>query len=115
MNVNQAIPLGLILNELIINAYKHAFSDGEGGKIKIQLQKEGEQVFAQVSDNGIGIPEEVDHQAPKKLGYTIIHTLKEQLNADLTVESGSEGTTVKVLFKHQKPMGSASNIQRDII
>ncbi len=111
LNVNQAIPLGLMLNELITNAFKHAFREGEEGVITIQLQQKAAQVQVCVSDNGIGIPEKYNVEKPETLGYTIIQTLKRQLNADLDVTSTDEGTAVRVRFDKQKaPQGSASNL-----
>ena len=54
LDIDTAIPVGLILNELLTNSYKYAFAGQAGGKIKVDFKKEDEQYFLQVSDDGVG-------------------------------------------------------------
>src|SRR5699024_7332655 len=80
LTINQAIPCGLILNELITNAYKHAFEEREEGIISISLDSRDDKFYLMVEDNGSGIPDSVDMKNPKSLGITLIKTLSKQLD-----------------------------------
>ncbi|MBE9229419.1 PAS domain S-box protein [Phormidium sp. LEGE 05292] len=98
-NLETAIPCGLIINELITNAYKHAFTNGQCGDVKVQLfQSENQQLNLIVADNGIGIPATVDWQNPISLGLKLVKILAKQLKANLEFDFQS-GTVVKLTFK----------------
>ncbi|MGM0459972.1 MAG: sensor histidine kinase [Bacteroidota bacterium] len=92
MNINQAVPLSLLLNECIVNAYKHAFRGKNEGKIDIHLEKNGDLVEIQVEDNGHGLPDDFDFEKQQSLGVTLIRTLVSQLRGEARYESGEEGT-----------------------
>ncbi|MEO8183351.1 MAG: histidine kinase dimerization/phosphoacceptor domain -containing protein [Deltaproteobacteria bacterium] len=95
--VDRAIPCGLILNELIMNALKHAFPDGRSGCISVQLRhRDAGRVALVVRDDGIGVQEAVD---PKngELGMQLVATLAQQIRADLSVKRAA-GTTVELEF-----------------
>lgn len=98
LNVDQAVPLGLLLNELLTNAFKHAFPDEGKGCVDVQLtlDDEGMARFC-VADNGCGLPEGVGFDSPPTLGLQLIVTLAEQLNAQMQVDS-SQGTEVTLIF-----------------
>ncbi len=98
LEIRQAIPCGLILNELITNSFKHAFN-GTKGVLEIELYKEDDTVCMQVCDNGSGLPEGVDFEASASLGSTLVQTLVNQLNAELEIDSGPEGTTIGIRFE----------------
>lgn len=99
LNLETAIPCGLIINELVTNAYKHAFPDGECGEIKIQLfQSENEQLNLIVADNGIGIMETVNWENPTSLGLKLVQILAKQLKGNLDFDFQS-GTCVKLSFQ----------------
>lgn len=85
ININQAIPLGLLLNELITNSFKYAFTGGEKNAITIRLWIEEEIVHVSYADNGIGFPESVDFNTPKNLGLNLIHAQLKQLDATYKV------------------------------
>lgn len=87
LTVKQAVPCGLLLNELITNAYKHAFTDLEEGTIAIQLSQEGKTVTLVVSDDGVGLPNDFDINTSSTLGMTLISTLVQQLGGTLTIET----------------------------
>ncbi len=87
LDVSQAIPCGLILNELITNAYKHAFTETENAVIAISLKKEGNRIILRVKDNGKGLPADFEIDQPASLGTTLIRTLVQQLNGELEVSS----------------------------
>ncbi|MEO1021018.1 MAG: sensor histidine kinase, partial [Bacteroidota bacterium] len=98
MNVNQGIPCGLILNELVSNSYEHAFKGRNEGRIKVSLKQEEEYIEMEVSDDGIGFPREFDIRQSKSLGMTLVHTLTHQLSGELK-QSNRVGTTFSVVFK----------------
>jgi two-component sensor histidine kinase len=102
MTVDQAIPCGLILNELITNAFKHAFPDGRRGTIRVELARtEGGRLRLVVADDGVGLPEGFAVQEPSSLGLRLIGTLSRQLDANLTVNRG-RGASFELTF----PVGS---------
>ena len=102
MGIDSAIPLGLIINELVTNSLKHAFPDGnEGGIIEISLRKEGELLTLKIADNGIGLPETGKIETKKSLGLQLVSNLVNQLDGTMMV-SGENGTEVKVLFEELK-------------
>jgi PAS domain S-box-containing protein len=85
--INAAIPCGLIVNELISNALKHAFPGGRHGEIRIGLARdESDQVELSVSDNGVGIPEELDLANASTLGLQLVALLADQLSAEILIQ-----------------------------
>jgi len=80
ITLNQAIPLSLLLNELIVNAYKHGFKGIDKRVIFIELQKIENNLLLQFGDNGVGLPPDVDFRESQSLGSTLIKTLVQQLN-----------------------------------
>jgi two-component sensor histidine kinase len=100
MDVSQAVPLGLILNEAITNSIKYAFPDGRSGVISISLGSTGGgHWLLNISDNGIGIPDHFKNKKPGSLGMSLIAGLSEDIDGNFSLES-SNGTTVKILFVH---------------
>jgi PAS domain S-box-containing protein len=83
--VDKAIPCGLVLNELITNALKHAFKDGRRGELRVELGKRGGRVRLAVRDNGVGLPRGLDVRGTRSFGLQLVGTLVEQLGATLTV------------------------------
>lgn len=98
LNVTQAIPLGLILNELLVNAYKHAFWQMPKGIVSVMLKKDEDTITLNVSDNGKGYPDDLEPEDTQGLGMTLISTLTKQLKGDLCMNN-SEGSTFEVKFK----------------
>jgi two-component sensor histidine kinase len=95
--VDRAIPCGLILNELIVNALKHAFPDGRSGSIRVQLQRrDSRRVALVVGDDGIGV-REAGPASGGELGMQLVHTLAQQIHADLSVKHAA-GTTIELEF-----------------
>lgn len=94
----QAVPLGLLLSELLVNAYKHAFKCRKQGHIQIQAGVKKNQLLIEVSDNGTGLPQDFSLDSAS-IGMRIIQTLINQLNGDFSYSSSpGEGTTFSVLF-----------------
>ena len=96
--VDKAIPCGLILNELITNALKHAFPDGRHGTIRVELARaDNGRLRLAVADDGIGFPEGFNLREQKSLGLRLLGTLAKQLDATLT-SSGSGGASFELTF-----------------
>jgi two-component sensor histidine kinase len=79
LGVDRAIPIGLILNELISNALKHAFPDGRSGTLRIEAHDRDGRVELAVIDDGVGVPEDLDTRKRKSLGLEIVEVLARQL------------------------------------
>lgn len=87
LGLDQAIPCGLILNELISNALKHAFPDGREGSIRLGLKLDGSTVEVTLRDDGAGTPEGFDPERDANLGLELVHTLVDQLDGQLNMEN----------------------------
>ncbi|HEY9647453.1 MAG TPA: histidine kinase dimerization/phosphoacceptor domain -containing protein, partial [Chroococcidiopsis sp.] len=105
LNIDQAIPCGLIVNELVSNALKYAFPGDRTGQIQIHLSNSANgQIELTIKDNGIGLPETVDWEYAQSLGLSLVHDLAvEQLEGSLSVER-SNGTTFKIRFSQAPPL-----------
>ncbi len=101
LNVNQAMPVALILNELLTNAFTHAFGNGSKGTIRVSLQKEDDQIRLAVSDNGTGLPKSVAGNDSDTLGLTIINLLTKQLNGSINIHR-KNGTEFNIHFTYKK-------------
>jgi two-component sensor histidine kinase len=89
LTIDQAIPCGLILNELISNSLKHAFRDGRRGVIRISFAHVSpERVRLTVADSGVGLPNTFALEAAPSLGLQIVRTLAGQLGANLQLVTG---------------------------
>ncbi len=101
MNIDQAIACGLIINELVSNAVKYAFPSGSG-VIEIELvQRENQFVEMTVSDNGVGLPDDVPFDGTASLGMKLVSLLTQQLNGSMEVIRDG-GTTFRFSFKLKK-------------
>lgn len=107
LNVNQAIPSALLLNELLSNAYKNAFDLDKASVLKVKiLEKEGFAEFI-LEDNSQALGEGLNEENKESLGYTIVKTLFSQLSADYEITNGTE-TTVRFSFEMKEVRGSTS-------
>ena len=98
VGIDTAIPCGLIINELVANSLKHAFPHGRKGEIKIELHSVGDTFELIVSDNGKGIPENIDFENTESLGLMLVTILAEdQLDGEITLEREG-GTTFHVTW-----------------
>lgn len=101
-DLNQAIPCSLLLNEIIVNSYKHAFDDQSKGFIRVKMREEEGKVHLIVEDNGVGVTQETINTS-ESLGSTLIRTLTSQLKGTYeigTLEDGT-GTSIKVVFEKE--------------
>ncbi len=101
LGLDQAIPCSLIVNEVIVNCYKHAFNKNDEGKINISLECEGPKVTLNITDNGKGLPEDFDISQQQSLGTTLIHALSHQLKGEMVLKNRekSNGTNFKLQFE----------------
>lgn len=98
LDIDTAIPLGLITNEIMSNSFKHAFN-GKDGIINIVLKKlENNTYSLKISDNGIGIPANFDIENIESLGLDIVSILSEQINAELKIYN-QNGAHFEIIFK----------------
>lgn len=98
LNINQAIPCSLLINELVVNSLKHAFDDGQKGQIKVLLKEFDNQVTLIVKDDGRGFSE---GESTESLGITLTKTLAKQLDGNVSFEN-KNGVKISVLFKAEK-------------
>ncbi len=97
LNVNQAVPFGILTNELVINAFKYAFVDMDEGIITLDLKKNGDEVIFTVSDNGLGLPDDFSLESSSSLGMTLVKSLSMQLEGHLSYWS-EKGAHFSVVF-----------------
>ncbi len=96
--IDIAVPCGLIINELVGNALKHAFKGRTEGEVTVSLkQASGGRIGIFVSDDGVGLPAGLDWQQEQSLGLTLVQMLTRQINAFVEVKSG-DGTQFEVVF-----------------
>ena len=101
LDIDRAIPFGLILNELVSNSFKYAFpEDDSKGKIYIHLRKiNGQEGFFEYTDNGIGLPEDTDERANSSMGIRLMSRLANQLQTSLNTDYTAEGVRFWFNFK----------------
>ena len=97
LDINNAIPCGLMINELLTNAIKHAFPNGRLGEISIDFHKKNDKYILTLQDNGIGLPDDLNLEKTKSLGLRLINSLVSQLNGKLEVTLNN-GTSFKITF-----------------
>lgn len=100
LNIDTAIPLGLIINELVTNSVKYAFPQGEG-TIKIKLKSLPDEMQLTIADNGIGVPEDFDIENIETLGLQLVNSLTDQIDGDMELDR-INGTEFKITFKELK-------------
>jgi PAS domain S-box-containing protein len=106
VDINTAVPLGLIMNELISNSLKHAFPGGREGTIAISGTVDNNVITFVVRDNGIGIPEDLDWKNTPSLGMHLITRLVEQVDGTITLDR-NEGTEFTLTVKRGQSSGGS--------
>jgi len=99
--LDQAIPCGLILNELVSNALKYAYPEGKTGHIVISIYEKGKRVNIGVEDFGVGLPKDFSIETIDSLGLSLVHTLVDQLDGQLTYKTLG-GTKFLITFEKQE-------------
>ena len=93
-----AIPLGLVLNELLANSLRHAFPDGRRGSITVRLEHQADgSLLLCVADDGVGMPPGMSPATTRSLGLKLVHALATQLDGKFQIQSG-QGTTARLTF-----------------
>jgi two-component sensor histidine kinase len=100
LNIETAVPCGLIISELISNSLKYAFPNKMNGEIIISLKYEKDNYQLCISDNGIGLPEDINFNNIKTLGLLLVNSLTEQIDGEVTIYR-DHGTKFKITFKEQ--------------
>lgn len=98
LNLDQAIPCGLILNELLTNAMKYAFVGIENPTLEVKIQEENNSVSIWVIDNGVGLPKDFKIDETDSLGLQLVQTLTDQLDGTLDMKTG-DGTKYLLTFE----------------
>jgi two-component sensor histidine kinase len=101
LEMSKSIPLGLVINEILINAHKHAFDGKSDGFIELGSTVKENKITIYIRDNGVGLPKDPEKRKTKSLGMTLIKKFSKQLKADLSIESEqNEGTTFSLAFQN---------------
>ena len=114
LNLNQAVPCALIINELVSNSFEHAFEGLDKGKINISLRIKDETFSLMVKDDGVGLSEGWDIEQFDTVGFTLIKTLIGQLDG-LLDHKNSSGAEFTIKFKKEYSKGSQSSLSDDEI
>ncbi|KAA3650775.1 MAG: hypothetical protein DWP98_03935 [Bacteroidetes bacterium] len=100
LSIDESIPCGLLINEVITNAIKHAFPNDRKGEIKIEMSEHDAKITLKISDNGIGLSEEIQPDNQDSFGFLLIYTLAEQLEAKMKVYN-ENGLSFTFQWKHK--------------
>jgi PAS domain S-box-containing protein len=99
LNLDTAIPCGLIVNELVSNALKYAFTYNKEGYIFVLLKKRDKKIVLSISDNGVGLPKHVDYRNTESLGLQLVVTLVEQIDGEIELNL-EKGTNFTIEFNY---------------
>ncbi|NGP87585.1 PAS domain S-box protein [Fodinibius halophilus] len=108
LNVNQAIPCGLIINEIVTHAYNNAFPDDKG-TITIFLKENGDEVTLHIKDDGKGLPDDFSLSHDNSISFSLINTLVQQLEAEIEVRSEA-GSEFVIHFEKKNVKGAGSSL-----
>lgn len=100
IGIDTAIPCGLIINELVTNSVKHAFPENNG-KVKVKITSHHDNIQLVISDDGIGLPENLDYEKTESLGLKLVKSLVGQIDGHMTLHTNA-GTTIKINFQEIK-------------
>ncbi|WP_406655964.1 PAS domain S-box protein [Methanolobus sp. ZRKC2] len=98
LGVDTAVPLGMIINELVSNSLKHAFLNGEQGTINVGLRVRDDRFVLKIKDNGIGFPSDMDFRNTESLGLQLVITLVDQIDGTIKLNT-EKGTEFTIDFK----------------
>ncbi len=98
LSVDTAVPLGMIINELVSNSLKHGFPDVENGNIHLELKTLEDRIMLRISDNGIGIPSDIDYRDTESLGLQLVVTLVDQIDGTIELNK-TNGTEFLISFE----------------
>lgn len=98
ISINKAVPCGLLVNELVVNAFKHAFKPGKKGVLEISLKKKNYELELIITDNGPGLPADFNFNGTSSLGSMLIDTFSAQLEAQTEILDDKNGAAFKFTF-----------------
>ncbi|MDZ7377933.1 MAG: PAS domain S-box protein [candidate division KSB1 bacterium] len=98
LGIDSAIPCGLIVNELVSNALKHAFPKARAGMIRVSFARENGRYALQVADDGVGFPKGLDFRNSPSLGLQLVSTLVDQLEGEIELHSNGRGSQFVIRF-----------------
>jgi len=101
LEIETAVPLGLIVNELVSNSLKHAFPGNSEGNIRVRIHEHQDGYHLHVEDEGLGIPEDFDLNSQDSLGFQLVKALTKQLEGSINLDR-QNGTAFKVIFHELK-------------
>ena len=108
LDMDTAMPCGLLVNEIVSNAYKYAFPGHGNGTILIEFKKSNGKITLYIQDNGVGFPEDYDLESSESLGMQLIQALTSQLDGELKI-SRENGTSFMVSFPYPKTITEKSD------
>lgn len=108
LNINQAVPAGLLCNELLLNAYLNSYEGVKDPVIEVSLEELEEGVKLTVSDNGVKSSQDYNLEKPTSLGMLIVKTLNSQLRGNISITEQSDKTLFKLTFKKRDFKGPSS-------
>jgi two-component system CheB/CheR fusion protein len=97
LEITQAVPCGLLVNELLTNGLKHAFPDARPGQLRVSFRCSEDQCVLDVADNGVGLPETISLQNASSMGFQLLNLLVQQLKGTLHIDRSS-GTRFTIVF-----------------
>ncbi|HXG55779.1 MAG TPA: sensor histidine kinase [Vicinamibacterales bacterium] len=98
MSIDLAVPCGLILNELLSNAFKHAFKSGQQGSITVTVRASDAVGVLEVADDGVGVPADLNIETQNSLGLRLIRSLVNQIDGTFDLVPQHPGTRARVTF-----------------
>ncbi len=101
LGMDTAVPLGIITNELVSNSFKYAFKEKDSGKISVNIKHKGSKFTLVISDDGCGIPEDIDYRETESLGLQLVTNLVEQIDGTIELDR-SRGTKFIIHFTDSK-------------
>ncbi|MEQ9277937.1 MAG: PAS domain S-box protein [Balneola sp.] len=113
LSIEQAIPTGLLLNEVLVNAFKYG-SDPLDPVIKVNMSSLDGEVMIKVSDNGPGLPNNFELEKPETLGFRLVSVLLKQLKASFVINNDN-GASFTFRYKIEKPVTSKRAMKRRLV
>lgn len=98
LKIDTAIPCGLIINEIVSNAFKHAFPENKVGEIEFILRQNDSLFMLKASDNGIGLSNDINLENPTTLGLRLIQNLSRQVGGKVSINTDQNGTQYILIF-----------------
>ncbi|MEX1011920.1 MAG: sensor histidine kinase [Balneolaceae bacterium] len=101
LDIDRALPFAMILNEILVNAYQHAFKDRPRGVIQVVMEKGANRVMLEISDDGVGLPDDLEQEESRHLGMKLIRILTRQIQGTFEIRDKKK-TTFRLTIPNQK-------------